>query len=68
MRAFRWKIRSYLFRRSENTGFRLSFICTPVGGHGLSTCDMLSANAEGYGVQEECQSWLMLAKKWLEEV
>lgn len=40
----------------------------PVGGHGLSTCDMLSANAEGYGVQEECQSWLMLAKKWLEEV
>ena len=30
--------------------------------------EVFEIKAEGYGVQEECQSWLMLAKKWLEEV
>ena len=43
----------------------------PVGGHGLSTCDALAANAEGYGVQKECQSWLPLvqdmASKFVED-
>lgn len=43
----------------------VEFHMYPVGGHGLSTCDAQSANAEGYGVQEECQSWLPLVKAWL---
>lgn len=43
----------------------VEFHMYPVGGHGLSTCDAQSANGEGYGVQEECQSWLLLVKSWL---
>lgn len=44
----------------------VEFHMYPVGGHGLSTCDRLAENTEGYGIQEECQSWLLLAKRWLE--
>lgn len=38
-----------------------------VGGHGLSVCDELSVNADGYGAQEECKSWLPLVHTWLKE-
>ena len=37
----------------------------PVGQHGLSTCDEESIMEDGRGIQEECQSWLPLAKTWL---
>lgn len=46
----------------------VEFHMYPLGGHGLSTCDHLAENPEGYGVQKECQSWLALAKRWLEDI
>ena len=46
----------------------VEFHMYPVGGHGLSTCDELTATPDGYGVQEECQSWLPLAKNWLKYI
>ena len=46
----------------------VEFHMYPVGGHGLSTCDALAANAEGYGVQKECQSWLPLVQTWLQNL
>lgn len=39
----------------------------PTGGHGLSLCTRLTAIPAGYGVQEECQSWVGLVKLWLEK-
>lgn len=46
----------------------VEFHMYPVGGHGLSTCDEQAANAEGYGVQRECESWLALARSWLKDI
>lgn len=46
----------------------VEFHMYPVGGHGLSTCNELTATPDGYGVQEECQSWLPLAKSWLKHI
>lgn len=46
----------------------VEFHMYPVGGHGLSTCDELAVNAEGYGVQKECQSWLPLVQTWLQNL
>ena len=43
----------------------VEFHMYPVGDHGLATCDKWSLTSDGRGVQEECQSWLPLAKKWL---
>lgn len=36
------------------------------GGHGLSTADKLAQNAEGYGIQPECQCWTALVHTWIE--
>ncbi len=44
----------------------VEFHMYPVGGHGLSTCDSLAVDINGYGVQKECQSWIALAQSWLE--
>lgn len=46
----------------------VEFHMYPVGGHGLSTCDELAANPDGYGVQEACRSWLPLAQSWLKGI
>lgn len=40
----------------------------PVGGHGLSLCNEETSLENGYGVQEECQSWIFLVEKWLKEL
>ena len=45
----------------------VEFHMYPAGGHGLSTCTELSMNVDGYGVQEQCQSWLPLVRTWLAE-
>lgn len=45
----------------------VEFHMYPEGGHGLSTCDRLAAMEGGYGVQEECQSWIPLVQTWLEK-
>lgn len=40
----------------------------PEGGHGLSLANEETMNNDGSGVQEACQSWLPLVKKWMENV
>ena len=37
----------------------------PVGGHGLSLANEETSIPNGYGVQEECQSWISLVEGWL---
>lgn len=36
------------------------------GGHGLSLANKWSQSVSGYGVQEECQSWIGLVHTWIE--
>ena len=43
----------------------VEFHMYPVGKHGLSTCSRLTAMRDGTGIQKECGSWLLLAKRWL---
>lgn len=38
------------------------------GQHGLGLADERTACPGGYGVEKECQSWMMLANTWLQEV
>lgn len=40
----------------------------PVGGHGLSLANEETSIPNGYGVQEECQSWIQLVKEWLKRL
>ncbi|MFA9375892.1 MAG: alpha/beta hydrolase [Lachnotalea sp.] len=37
----------------------------PYGGHGLGLATKETACLNGYGIQEECQSWISLAETWL---
>ncbi|MCI5648208.1 MAG: alpha/beta hydrolase [Fusicatenibacter sp.] len=37
----------------------------PVGGHGLGLADEETRGRDGYGVQEECRSWISLAIDWI---
>lgn len=38
------------------------------GRHGLALSNMLTAAPDGGGVQAECQTWITLAKAWLENL
>lgn len=38
----------------------------PVGGHGLSLANRLTQGQGGAAVQEECVSWISLARTWIE--
>ena len=38
----------------------------PCGGHGLSLANQLTRNQGGFGIQEECTSWISLARIWIE--
>lgn len=46
----------------------VEFHMYPVGGHGLSVSDWQTQNADGYGIQEECQSWVPLVETWLKNL
>ena len=37
----------------------------PIGDHGLALATEETANAQGWGVQKECQSWVPLAIDWV---
>ncbi len=39
----------------------------PVGGHGLGLANYETSKRDGYGIQEECQSWIELAGRWMEQ-
>lgn len=40
----------------------------PEGGHGLSLANEETMNNDGSGVQEACQSWILLVRKWMENI
>lgn len=40
----------------------------PAGGHGLSLANYETSNGAGYGIQQECQSWIDLAAEWLKNI
>ena len=40
----------------------------PVGGHGLGLATAETANVSGYGIQEECETWVDLAGKWMKHL
>ena len=40
----------------------------PVGGHGLSLANEETSNEDGGCVQKECQSWIELACKWMQNI
>lgn len=40
----------------------------PVGDHGLSLANEETSSENGFGVQEECQSWIKLACQWLKRI
>lgn len=40
----------------------------PYGSHGLSLASEETMSADGFGVQESCQSWISLAEKWMETI
>ena len=40
----------------------------PVGGHGLGLASELTACPNGYGIQEECQSWFSLLEAWIKHL
>lgn len=40
----------------------------PAGGHGLGLATKETACLNGYGIQEECQSWIPLVETWLKNI
>ena len=40
----------------------------PVGGHGLSLANEETSHEDGGCVQKECQSWMELACKWMQNI
>lgn len=40
----------------------------PKGGHGLSLANRLTETSDGRHVQEECTTWVTLAKNWMEHL
>ncbi len=40
----------------------------PKGGHGLALANHLTMSRDGGAIQEECTSWVSLAKTWLEHL
>ena len=38
----------------------------PSGGHGLGLANKCTANPGGYGIKEECATWMELLRIWLE--
>lgn len=50
--------------RAQDIPFELHIY--PVGRHGLGLANWATRNAEGLGVEPQCQSWISLVKTWLE--
>lgn len=40
----------------------------PVGGHGLALANEETKRDDGFGVQEQCQSWIDLAGEWMKGI
>lgn len=56
------------FRFAEalgKAGVPMEYHLYPQGGHGLSLAKEQTANAQGKGVEERCQSWFPLLQSWM---
>ena len=58
----------YFFDALLEKGVPAELHIYPVGGHGLSLANEETCRSNGIGVQKECQSWIGLAKTWLEQL
>lgn len=58
----------YFFEALLANGVSAELHIYPVGGHGLSLANEETCRSNGIGVQKECQSWIRLAKTWLESL
>lgn len=56
------------FQAAKDAGVYAEMHIYPVGGHGLSLATAETAKPDGFGIQEECQSWLPLVQKWIRKV
>ncbi len=52
--------------RKQGVPFELHIY--PHGGHGLSLANEETRSANGFGVQEACQTWIDLAKTWIKNL
>lgn len=50
----------------RRAGVSAEFHLYPRGCHGLALANRLTRNAQGYGDQEECTSWVSLVHTWIE--
>ena len=57
-----------LVQALRKCGIPTEFHMYPLGSHGLALADKRTASADGGAVQEECTSWIGLAKVWLESL
>jgi len=50
----------------RRAGVSTEFHMYPEGGHGLSLANRLTMHRDGSAVQEECTTWISLARTWIE--
>lgn len=55
------------FMALKNAGVPTEMHIYPWGGHGLGLANYETQNYMGYGVQEECQSWIKLVEIWMKQ-
>lgn len=58
----------YFFMALREKGVSAELHIYPTGGHGLALANAETCRSNGVGVQKECQSWIDLAKTWLEGI
>ncbi|MCM1193946.1 MAG: alpha/beta hydrolase [Butyrivibrio sp.] len=56
----------FLVSALRRAGVSTEFHMYPVGGHGLSLADRLTQSWDGGAMQEECTTWISLARTWIE--
>lgn len=56
------------FHALHKAGVSVEMHIYPVGAHGLSLANEETSSEDGFGVQEECQSWIRLACRWLKRI
>lgn len=52
----------------RRAGIPAEFHMYPKGCHGLALANHLTATPEGAAVQEECQSWILLVRTWMDHL
>lgn len=56
------------FQALHEKGIPVELHIYPAGGHGLGLANFETSNKDGFGIQEECESWITLAAQWLKGI